>query len=504
MTPESAVLPLVVAVPLGGAFLIALLGRKAPRLPDVLGVLATLAALALSLWAVHMAARGDTVLPLLYSVGGWRPPVGIAMVLDGLTVFMLVTVNVVAFLVAVFSVDYMERFTSKWQFYTLFLLMVAGMNGVVVTGDMFNLFVFLEVAAVASYALVAFGTERHELEAAFKYAVMGSLGSLFILLSIAVLYSYTSTLNMADMGRVLAEKGPGNVTVLVTVLFLMGFGLKAAAVPFHAWLPDAHPSAPAPISAMLSGVLIKSLGVYALCRVLYNVIGLTPQVSSILMFMGVLSMVVGVFLAIGQWDLKRLLAYHSISQIGYVLLGIGLGTPLGILGGLFHLFNHSIFKSLLFLNSGAIEYATGTRDLRRMGGLAKRMPVTGSTCMVASMSIAGIPPFNGFWSKLIIILAAVQAGRHGYAFWAVLASLLTLASFMKVMKYAFLGPLNDTWRDVREVPFCMKASMAALAFLCIAGGLLLLPEAKDAFLVAARDVLTEGTKYAAILLSEVR
>ena len=327
MIAPSNIIPLFVVIPLAGAFLISLFGKRIRKLPDVLGVLVALILCSLSLLSVRLCNIYGT---LTYSVGAWKPPVGIGMVLDGLTVFMLVTVNLVAFCIVVYSVNYMERFTAKWKFYTLFFLMVGGMNGVVITGDMFNLFIFLEIAAIASYALVAFGTERHELEAAFKYAIMSTVGSLFILLGIALLYSYTSTLNMADMANILAQKGISNVTLMVSVLFLMGFGLKAALVPFHAWLPDAHPSAPAPISAMLSGVLIKSLGIYALCRIFYNVIGVSPTISSILMFLGALSMVAGVLLAIGQWDFKRLLAYHSISQVGYIVLGIGLGTPLGI------------------------------------------------------------------------------------------------------------------------------------------------------------------------------
>ena len=500
MTPQNPIIPLFVIVPLAGAFVTALVGKRWKRLPDLLGLAGTLGCLALSLVSVALVRLSGV---LVYSVGGWRPPVGIAMVLDGLASFMLVTVNLVACLVVVFSVDYMKRFTSKWKFYTLFLLMLAGMNGVVVTGDLFNLFVFLEIASVASYALVAFGTERHELEAAFKYGVMGTLGSFFILLGIVLLYGHTSTLNMADMAQVLALKGPSNIVLMVSVLFLMGFGLKAALVPFHAWLPDAHPSAPAPISAMLSGVLIKSLGVYALCRIFYNVIGMTPQVSSLFLFLGALSMVIGVFLAIGQWDLKRLLAYHSISQIGYVVLGLGLATPLGVLGGLFHLFNHSIFKSLLFLNSGSLEYATGTRDLQKMGGLMHRMPVTGTTTLVASMSIAGIPPFNGFWSKLIIIIAAVQAGRMGYAFWAVLASLLTLASFTKVMKYAFFGALRKRGEGVVEVPFFMRCAMVLLALICVAGGLLLVPGIREVFLTRATDVVVQGLRYGAQVFQSV-
>jgi multicomponent Na+:H+ antiporter subunit D len=255
---------------------------------------------------------------------------------------------------------------------------------------------------------------------------------------------------------------------------------------------------------MLSGVLIKSLGVYALVRIFYNVFGLSPNLSSILLFLGTLSMVVGGLLAIGQWDFKRFLAYSSISQIGYIILGIGLGTPLGILGGLFHLFNHSVFKSLLFLNSGAVEYAAGTRDLQKMGGLAKRMPVTSTTAMTASMSIAGIPPFSGFWSKLLIIIALVEAQRFGYAFWAALISILTLAMYIRAMKYAFLGNLRDKFSQLKEVPLFMRLSMGALALICLAGGVLLLPAAREVFLQRATDVLLEGTKYADIVLKGMK
>ncbi|UCB56409.1 MAG: monovalent cation/H+ antiporter subunit D family protein [Candidatus Omnitrophota bacterium] len=491
MKPIFNIIPLFVAIPLAGAFLISLFGRRIKKLPDALGVLIALGLCGLSIWSVRLSNAYTTI---NYSVGSWIPPIGIGMVLDGLSTFMLVVVNLVAFCITIYSVNYMEKFTAKWKFYTLFFLMLAGMNGVIVTGDMFNLFVFLEIGAVASYALVAFGTERHELEAAFKYAIMGTVGSLFVLLGIALLYGYTSTLNMADMAAVLIEKGTGNIILMVSILFLMGFGLKAALVPFHAWLPDAHPSAPAPISAMLSGVLIKSLGVYALCRIFYNVIGLSPAISSILLVLGTISMVVGGLLALGQWDLKRLLAYSSISQIGYIVLGLGLATPLGILGGLFHLFNHSIFKSLLFLNSGAVEYATGTRDLQKMGGLMQKMPLTGATALSGSMAIAGIPPFSGFWSKLIIIIAAVEAQRYGYAFWAVLISILTLAMYMKVMKYAFFGNLKETLIGIKEVPRFMKLSMAVLAVICIVGGILFISAINEVFLQKASNVLLGGVR----------
>lgn len=501
MNMES-IIPLFVAIPLGTAFVISLFGKLSKRIGDTLAVISCFVVLVLSLVSLQITGSSEKYNAVIYKVGGWAPPWGICMVLDGLTSFMLVTVSLVSFLVAVYSINYMEKYTDKWKFYTLFMLMLAGMNGVIVTGDLFNLFVFLEIASIASYALVAFGTEAEELEASFKYAVMGSVASSFILLGIALLYSYTSTLNMADISATLTEKGHAKVVQFVMALFIMGFGLKAALVPFHAWLPDAHPSAPASISAMLSGVLIKVLGVYALIRIFFNVFGINPVILLTLMVLGTISMIVGVLLAIGQWDFKRLLAYHSISQIGYVVLGIGLGTPLGILGGLFHLFNHSMFKSLLFLNSGAVVYSLGTRDLNEMGGLKEKMPVTAGTNLIASMAIAGIPPFNGFFSKLLIILACFEAHRFGYAIWAIIGSILTLASFMKVQKYAFFGKLKDEWKNIKEVPFTMQFSMIILALVCILSGLLLLPQFKE-FLQSAVNTLLIGKEYAKLIFQSI-
>ncbi|MBN1576284.1 MAG: monovalent cation/H+ antiporter subunit D family protein [Chitinispirillaceae bacterium] len=477
-----------------------LLGNRVRWISDILCTLCTFVLCLLSFYAIGVV-NGHA--PLIYKVGGWFPPVGICLVLDSLSCFMLVIVNSITLIVTIYSINYMERYTAKNKFYALFLLMLAGMNGVIVTGDMFNLFVFLEIGSIASYGLVAFGTEEEELEASFKYMIMGSIAGLFILLGIGLLYSYTSTLNMADMAQVVSEKSGSKLIGFVSVLFLVGFGLKGALFPFHWWLPDAHPSAPAPISAMLSGLLIKALGVYALIRVFFSVLDATSLLP-VLMVLGTMSMVIGVFLAVGQWDFKRLLAYHSISQVGYIMLGIGLGTPLGIMGGLFHLFNHSMFKSLLFLNSGAVDYATGTRNLKELGGLRERMPISASTSMVASMSIAGLPPFNGFWSKLIIIIACVNAGRPVYAAWAVLASIMTLASFMKVQKYVFFGELKEKFKAIREVPFAMQFSMVLLALICFLGGLLLVPAVSGDFLQSAVDVITNGKEYAKIVFQSLR
>lgn len=495
----NKILPVFVIIPLGTAFVIPILAKLKEEWCRWLAVASGAALFLFSLQSIQWLKEGVK----LYYVGSWKPPFGICMVLDGLTVLMLLVVNLIGFLVLVYSLDYIKRFTSPYLYYTLFSLLLAGLNGIVITGDLFNLFVFLEITSIASYALIAFGTEAEELEASFKYLVLGSVADTLILFSIGLLLGSVSTLNMADIARSLAGRGPQSPLVLYSsCLFIMGFGLKAALVPFHAWLPDAHPAAPAPMSAMLSGVVIKVVGVYALCRVIFNVIGLTGMVSSILTLLGMLSMAIGVILAIGQWDFKRLLAYHSISQIGYVVFGIGLGTPLGIAGGLFHLFNHSLFKSLLFLNSGAVEHATGTRRLDKLPGLSNDMPVTAGSSLVASLSIAGMPPLCGFWSKLMIIIAAFQAHHIAGAVVCIFTAMVTLASFLKVQKYAFLRKIEEGAGRGRESPFFMAASMIMLAALCILAGLFFAPFVEKVIEPAVK-VLLLGTGYANTILGGI-
>ena len=495
---NNHVLPLFIAMPLGAAFLIVLVGRLRESLSDLLAVLVTAVLTVLSLYALGMT-------PQAYHMGGWRPPLGINLVSDPLSTLLLIIINAVSFLVCIYSITYMTGYTDKPKYYGLLMLMIAGMNGVVLTGDLFNMYVFLEIAAIASYALVAFGTEHEELEASFKYLVLGSVASSFILFGIALMYSATGTLNLADISKIITGKGLNSVMTFATALFIGGFGLKAAMVPFHAWLPDAHPSAPAPISAMLSGLLIKALGVYALIRIFYSVIGVNATYSVILICLGILSMVVGVILAVGQWDFKRLLAYHSISQMGYVMLGVGIGSPLALAGGLFHLLNHSMFKSLLFLCSGAVEYSTGTRQLKKLGGLWYRMPVTGATCSVASLSISGVPPFNGFWSKLLIIVGAVQAADR-FGPWAyllaaitVLVSFLTLVSFVKVQRYVLFGGLSERLQKIKEVPAAMCIALIVFAILCLGLGIFC-PFVLKSLIDPARDIVLNRASYIDLVL----
>jgi multicomponent Na+:H+ antiporter subunit D len=492
------IIPLFVIIPLAGAFLNSLLGRFSKLFSDILSnivcILTTFFSFVI-LFNLNLSPNNI----LTYRVGGWVAPIGIMLVVDYLSVLMLLTVNLVALCCCIYSISYMEKYTDKWKYYALFMLMLAGMNSVIITGDIFNMYVFLEIAAIASYALVAFGCESEELEASFKYLVLGSVASAIILLSIALIYSYVSSLNLADISLTLSNMADVNKVYFIkfiSLLLIVGFGVKSALVPFHSWLPDAHPSAPAPISSMLSGVLIKTLGVYAMVRILFNIFGVEQKILSILVILGLLSMFVGSILALYQWDYKRLLAYSSISQVGYIILGIGLATPLGILGGLFHLMNHSVFKSLLFLTSGATEYVLGTRDLRKMGELNKKMPFTTFSALVGSMSISGVPPFNGFWSKLIIIVACIQAKQYFAGLIATIVSFLTLSYFTKVLKYGFYGKSEVNYENIKEVPGTMIVPMIILSLCCIFMGLLLLPQIRQYFLDNVVNVLQQGTIYA--------
>ena len=478
-----------IIVPLLTAFLIILIAGKKDGWGVVLSLVSAAVLFVLSI--IGFIQTGSQT--LTYRMGGWKIPYGISLVQDALSSFMLVIISLIALTSLVYSITYVRHISRDWKYYALFMLLLTGMNGVVATGDIFNLYVFMEISLLAAFALVAYGCEAEEFEAAFKYAVMGSLSSILILIGIAVTYSVTSTLTLAKIAQELPLQNP-KLVYWIGGLFLAGFGLKAAAMPFHAWLPDAHSSAPAPISSMLSGVLIKVLGIYVIIRIYFNVLGAPAAFLDAFLILGALSIVLSGFLAINQWDMKRLLAYSSISQIGYILLGIGIATPLGIVGAVFHLLNHAIFKSLLFYDAGAVEMALGTRDMKKMGNLTRVMPVTSSTSMIASLSLSGIPPFNGFFSKLIIIIAAVQAGHPVYAFWAVLGSILTLAALMKMQRYGFRGEkiieaikAKTTWN--------MKTAMITLAVLCLLVSLLVVPGIREVTLDPVANVILDKTGY---------
>ena len=487
-------LPYYIIVPLFAAFLITLIAGRKDGWGITISMIAAVSLLIISVYDfATLGGESETLV-----MGGWIVPIGIVLVKDALSCFMLIITSLIATTTLLYSIQYVRHLSQDWKYYALFMLLLTGMNGVLITGDLFNLFVFMEIALLAAFALVAFGGRAEEFEAAFKYAVMGSVSSSIVLVGIAVTYSATSTLTMANIAESLRASAPA-LTLWIGAIFLAGFGLKAAAMPFHAWLPDAHSSAPAPISSMLSGVLIKVLGIYVIIRLFYHVLGAPRLFLTFFLVLGAISVIISGVLSVGQWDIKRLLAYSSISQIGYILLGLGIATPLGILGAVFHLFNHAIFKSLLFYNAGSAELVSGTRDIRKMGALGKIIPVTSGTSLIASLAISGIPPFNGFFSKLLIIIALVQSGQPYYAVIAIVGSLLTLAALMKVQRHGFHGDAVPVAPKER-IGFNMDLAMIILAVICVVSSLLIVPGIKEVTLQPIVDVIMHGSDYTQLVM----
>ena len=406
---------------------------------------------------------------------GWVPggdytANGVALRADGLSALFVLVINAIGFACLIYATDYLDHLGGRAKFFGLFLILMLGLNGVVLVHDLFSMYLYLEVASIASYVLVAFTLQFDGIESALKYLLLSVVGTGLVLIAMSLIYLRLGTLEFTAIKTALAQGEMPRIFLLAGAMFLTGFGLKAAIMPFHAWLPDAHPSAPAPVSAILSGVVIKVAGVYSLIRVFLYLFPPTPQIRTVFVVLGVVSMACGAIVAYFQDDIKRMLAYSSISQIGYIMIGLGIGHPLAIAGALFHVLNHAQFKSLLFLNSGALQYRTGTRNMTEMGGLENRMPVTSTTSVFGTLSIAGIPPFNGFFSKLLIILGAVKAGYYTVATLAAVFSIFTLGYFLVIQRKVFFGKLNAKWKDLQEAPVAMSAAVILLAGSCLFTG----------------------------------
>ena len=463
-----------------GSFLIAAFGEKR-SVRNILALLSVTAALGFILALMKPVVFHGEIIS--YWMGAREPAggyaIGIALEVDALSFFFALLVAVAVFVSGVYSIQYMNRDDNEKEYYTLYLLLCGGVMGMVLSGDLFNMFIMVEILTFAAVALTAFrNTVRGAVEAAFKYLVVGCMGSTCILVGTAILYAQTHTLNLAQ----LAQLAPGDVntaTRLAFALLFVGFGTKAFIVPFHPLAADAHGAAPASVSVIISGVLTKSgiYGIIRICYFLFQSMGLGAM-QFLLVFIGSLSMFVCVTMALAQHDFKRLLAFHSISQIGYVLTAVGLCTALGVSAGLYHAINHTLFKGLLFLAAGAVLHETGTTDLNKLGGLAKKMPHTTALFMVGAFSISGVPPFNGFASKWMIYQAsyqkAVESGNIGFLLVTIIAlitSVLTLASFVKVSHSVFFGQLPPELANVKEVSWGMRSAMGIFALLCIITGL---------------------------------
>lgn len=449
-------------IPLFAAVIIPFAARWRPRLADILASVTLLAGLANLLW---LALRPSMI------AGGFNDLPG-----DGLALLLVGAVYLVGFCVTFFSAWYNdEAMPNAPAYYSLILVSVAAMTGVVTTTDFFTLYVFIEVLAVTSFALITTDESSGGIEGALKYFFLTFPASALIVIGMAILMLALGSLSFENLRIFMAADIPAGPVTFGAALILLGFIIKAGVVPFHAWTPDAYQGAYAPVSAHLAGIVTKISGVYAIVKLatlLRFFDGRAQALSEMLMFLGLLSIAVGALAALKQKDFKRMLAFSSISQVGYIVLAAGLGTPLAIMGAVFHLFNHATFKTVLFLNSASLEKSAGTTDMEKLGGLEHSMPWTSWTSVIALLSTAGVPPLSGFWSKLLIILALWESGLKTYAVLALLFSIVTLAYFMIMQKKVFFGKKTAAAESSPEVSAPLLAPAVLMSAVIVALGLL--------------------------------
>jgi len=447
---------LVVVVPLLAAPLCAVLPGR--RLPWALATLATAASLVM---AVALVDQVQTLGPRSYALGGWPPPWGIEYRLDAANALVQLLVTALATVVMAYAgTSAAQEIGADRQggFYAGMLLLVAGLLGITARGDAFNAFVFVEISSLSTYALIALGRDRRALTASFRYLIMGTVGATFFLIGVGLLYAMTGTLNMAD----LAERLPavaGTRTVQTAVAFLVtGICLKLALFPLHLWLPNAYAYAPSAVSALLAATSTK-VAVYLLVRFLYTVLGADFSfgqlpIAGVLLVLAVTGMLSASAVAITQPDARRLLAYSSVAQVGYMVLGIALGSFLGLTAALLHLLNHALMKGALFLALGCISYRVGSTAVASLAGLGRRMPWTMAAVVAGGLSLVGVPLTVGFVSKWYLVLAALEAGSGGLVAAILISSLLALAYLWRLVEVAYFHSPAEP-REVAEAPWSL-------------------------------------------------
>ena len=422
-----------------------------------------------------MLERNDA----LFSVTFW---------MDHLSFIALLSIGIVCLMSLLVARCMIKDDNQLFNFINLLIIASIGMCGVVMTEDIFSLYVFLEIIAVSAFILIAMQKELLALEGAFKYILLSAIATIMMLSAIALLFTISGGTSFAAIKAALNDSYSSRLATLAIGIFICGLFIKGGLVPFHGWLPDAYTSAPAPVSIFLAGIATKVSGIYTLIRVVTALFIMDDRIGNTIMLVGTISILTGAFAALGQNDFKRMLAFSSISQVGYIVLGFGCGTGLGIMGAVFHFFNHAIFKSLLFVNSASVESRLGTTKMDKMGGLSYKMPVTGATSVIGILSAAGIPPLAGFWSKLIIIIALWKAGHFAYASIAIFASLITLAYLLSMQRKVFFGKFNEGLGDVKEACYGITAAAVILSAITVGVGIFF-PAFFNIFAMSAKDIL---------------
>lgn len=457
-----------IAIPLVAGLVCLFVPESMKRIRPFLAILGTLMTL-LATWPLFLAVRNiPRGARLLMDDGRW-------LCLDHLSSFVLLATAAFGLLIAIYSVGYMADKRNQREYYACLLWTVAVSCGAILANDLVLLLVFWGLLGLALYLMIGTGGAEASAAAKKSFVLIGGTDCLLLVGVILIwLLTGTTRIDKASLGF------GGELSYVAFLCFAAAAFAKAGAVPFHTWVPDCGEKAPVSVTAFLPASLDKLLGIYLLARATTSLFRMDVSMNVLLCIVGTATILIGVMMALVQHDLKRLLSYHAVSQVGYMVLGIGTGTAVGIAGGLFHMLNNAIYKSCLFLCAGSVERETGTSDLDRLGGLAKAMPLTFGACLVAAMAISGIPPLNGFYSKWMVYQGLVEMGKAGGQLWvvwlaaAMLGSALTLASFAKVLHAVFLckpSPEVAAMRP-REVGFSMWAPMVVLAALCVVFGVL--------------------------------
>ena len=439
------------------------------RHPHVVWIWATLIALLCLPMSIALLMQVMVEGVIIYELGGWAAPWGIEYRIDKLNAFVLVIVTAIGAVVMPYAkrtVDAEIPVSRVYLFYTMLLLCEAGLLGISVTGDAFNLFVFLEVSSLSSYVLISFGKDRRALTAAYRYLIMGTIGATFYIIGVGLMYNATGSLNIYDLSKLIPELA-GSRTIQAALAFLtVGLGLKLALFPMHMWLPNAYTYAPSAVTVFLAATATK-VAVYALIRVTYTIFGTVDileivPVRDMFMVMAVIAMFVGSLVAIYQLNIKRMLAYSSVAQIGYIVLGLSFDTVTGMAAGIIHLFNHAVMKGGLFMALGAVAYRVGGVQLGQMTGLGRKMPWTMASFVAGGLSLIGVPLTVGFVSKWYLIQAALEKGWWMIAILIVMSSLLAVIYVWRVVEVIYFRPTGAVAQDVNEAPLSMLIPMWVL------------------------------------------
>jgi len=467
---------------------------KISKLREVAAILLSLGTL-VGVWDLYTMVQASPTQIILVTLGG-APPLGACLEIDMLGIYMAFSAALLGLFATIYSYNYMAHDTRLTEYYALLSALVVGIIGVAFAGDFFTFFVFWELMGITSYVLVAFRKENWgPIEAGFKYMVMGAVGSTLLLLGIALVYGMAGTVNFAEISTALHMGGAGLWLAVAMAVFVVGFGIKSAIVPLHTWLPDAHPEAPSPISAMLSGILIET-ALYGLTRILYIAFPYA-EFSFAIAVLAVVTMSFANIVAVLQTDIKRMLAYSSIAQVGYMLIGVASGSIIGLTGLFLHIFFHSLMKGLAFLGAGSMIEETGSRDIEKLRGIAKVMPITSLTMFIALLGLGGVPGTAGFISKYLLFGSAIGAGYWWLTVIAALNSALSMVYYLRVMK-AFVGQPKEPLKATKEAPPLMLGVTVAMATLIILFGIW--PAPMIAYATEAAKALLNLPNYIRVIL----